>query len=123
MPFIKAGDRVRKEKLIKTNIERGVRKRELKAAKVEKEKGCTIAVGRRIVNLAVLASTMWCDDCDIALSFRFMEDEKVVGLASVFTIRCHQCLTAYKIQSDEKVSDTTGKGRASYSINCKAAMG
>lgn len=123
MTFMKKGDRVRKEKLIKANIERGIRNRELKAAKVEEAKTSTIAVGRRILKLAVLASTMWCEDCNIALSFRFMSDERVVGLASVFTIRCHQCLREYKIHSDEKVPDTTGKGRASYSVNCKAAMG
>lgn len=78
-------------------------------------------MGNRVMNPGLLAKTMWCDECDVPLSFRGLEKEVQRGLASIFYIRCHNCLLLKTINSGTKMQSTDGY--ALYSINCKAAAG
>lgn len=60
---------------------------------------------------------MWCDVCNDALSFRFINDESVIGLTSVLTVGCHWCKKIHII----KTCHQTSAGH--YVVNGKAAMG
>ncbi|XP_057335065.1 uncharacterized protein LOC130673868 [Microplitis mediator] len=75
-----------------------------------------IIEGRRIVDINKIAVDMWCDVCDDALSFRFIKNEDVVGLSSLFSIECHRCKKIHMI----KTSPQTPTGN--YVVNGKAAM-
>lgn len=106
--------------LVKVHEKR--REEKMKKAKVA-EKIATLAVaGRRMMELQTIAQEMWCNVCDTSLSFRFLEEEKRKGLATIFFIRCHLCLAVKEVNSDSLVLDPKG-GRPLYAINCKAAVG
>lgn len=121
MPFMKKGERERREKVAEACRKRNFKTRARKTGDVVHLE--SVVVGRRILKLANLASFMWCDVCDDAISLRFMEKENQFGLASHFNIRCHRCLKVIDVPTDDKVPDPSGEGRAIYSINCKAALG
>ncbi|XP_044741244.1 uncharacterized protein LOC123302390 [Chrysoperla carnea] len=72
----------------------------------------------------ILAEKMWCTDCDTAFSFRYVEEEKRIGLASVYKIRCHQCLNIYVLPTSTKTTSSNHSHEfrnCQYSINVKAA--
>ena len=118
---MKKNEAKRRESVRKANLQRGLQNRARKTGDLLHLEA--VLAGRRILKLANLGSFMWCDVCDDSLNFRYLEEEKVFGLASVFSIRCHRCLKLFFVPSDDKVPDPAGKGRAMYSVNCKSAMG
>ena len=119
MPFVKKSVLEKKKKISEAQKLRHERNRVKKCSRI----GEMVSVGRRVFELALLANSMWCDDCDTALSFRYLEEEKQYGLASVFKVRCHMCLREYDIASSSPLADTTGTGRSLQAINCKVALG
>ncbi|XP_043281560.1 uncharacterized protein [Venturia canescens] len=60
-----------------------------------------IVDGRRIVEIKRLAEDMWCSTCDAPLSFRYIEDEKIIGLASIFYVRCQLCLLLLEVRTSK----------------------
>ncbi|KAJ1526412.1 hypothetical protein ONE63_009546 [Megalurothrips usitatus] len=121
MPFMKAKERARREKVGKASVERHTKNRVLKAAR-EQADYIPVSVGRRVVDLAMLTSNLWCTNCDASLSLKFLE-EKQYGLASEFSVRCPTCLDLKKFFSSKTVPCPSGDGRSLYSVNCKAALG
>lgn len=68
----------------------------------------------RAMDLDMLSEEMWCNQCQIPLSFRNIVDEKRKGIASVFTVRCMQCsmlqyVHTFKYNSVTKTYDVNGK--------------
>lgn len=101
------------------------RKRAIKKRKEREQEdpGRIVNSGRRILALHILAANMWCDDCDVALSLRYLEKEKVFGLTSIFYVRCYQCLDLKKVYSDSPAPPVEGSSRPLFSANLKAALG
>ncbi|KAK3919276.1 Dof zinc finger protein DOF3.2, partial [Frankliniella fusca] len=129
MPFMKQKERARRESVSRAMKERFVRSRALKAAAqlgegvgVEEQEQDGLAVPR-VVDLRQFALDMWCDSCNVPLSLRFLEEEETVGLASRFTVRCHQCLLAKKIDSSRRTTSPSTDGDQAYDINRRAAEG
>ncbi|KAJ1519795.1 hypothetical protein ONE63_005048 [Megalurothrips usitatus] len=122
MPFMKAKERARREKVGKASVERHAKNRVLKAAR-EQADYITVSVGRRVVDLAMLTLNLWCTNCDAALSLKFLEEEKQYGLASEFSGRCPTCLDLKKFFTSKTVPCPSGDGRSLYSVHCKAALG
>ena len=122
MPFVKASEKARRRKASES-CERINKARSLKA-KVKKT-GVMEPVGRRIIDLALIAKEMWCDTCVRPISFRFMEEEKQFGLDSQVKVRCDQCLAVYTFHLNEKMphDESAVNPRPLSSINCKAALG
>ena len=66
--------------------------------------------GNRIVNLQHMANQLYCSDCNEPLLIQNIEKEKVQGLASIFSIRCRECLLVNTVKSGEEYkSPDTGK--------------
>lgn len=78
--------------------------------------------GIRFCDISYLGEQMWCYDCDLPLSFRFITREKRRGLASAISIRCFKCLDEKLIHISEK-SNNAENSVSLYSINYKAAIG
>lgn len=117
---MKAKERARREKSSMACKDRHARNRALKGLNSQP----TLApAGRRIVDLAKLATDLWCNTCDKALSLRFLFEEKQFGLASKFMIRCGECLVVKEVFSSSTAPDLDGDGRSLYSVNMKAALG
>lgn len=119
MPFIKKKEKLRREKVSKVNLERHARNRAIK----EGNSPVLTAVGRRVVDLALLASSLWCDFCDKSLSLKYLVEEHQYGLASKLSVRCDTCLDLKEVFTSATVPDTTGDGYSLYAVNCKAALG
>jgi len=86
------------------------------------EKSLVVRVGRRLIHLATFATGMWCNQCNDALSMRFVEDEVIRGLGSIFTVRCHRCLQLVQVATDSTVK-TLQPGPDVFSSNCKTLFG
>ena len=86
------------------------------------EKKESIVSGRRIVEIKILAEEMWCPACDIPLSFRYVEKEILVGLASIFDVRCHTCLLLHRVRTSMPRKNSE-KGHMQYAVNLKSALG
>ena len=67
----------------------------------------SIVDGRRVVEIKMLAEEMWCPACNAPLSFRYVENENVIGLASIFRVRCHTCLLLHEVRSNATKSVRT----------------
>ncbi|KAK3916419.1 Cysteine--tRNA ligase [Frankliniella fusca] len=123
--FAKAQNVAKVEKLVERTAERKKKRSIAKAAKLlmaEDEPTMLVAVGRRVVELDTLAKELWCSDCNIPLSLRNLEKEQQMGLASIMTVRCGECLAEYAVHTSKKVPNLNG-GKDLYSSNCKAALG
>jgi len=118
MVFKKASEVSRRKKVAEANKLRGVKNRERKTL-LSKQ---VVKIGRRVLDLTLIAQTMWCEKCDIGLSFRHLLEERQIGVASEYKIRCHRCLQVYNISSSSTVANTSTH-RPLYSINCKLAAG
>lgn len=80
--------------------------------------------GNRIINLSVLAKELWCAECKIVLGIENIEKETMVGLASVFHVRCHQCLGIKFARTSTYTQKSKEDNRGChYSINVKASAG
>lgn len=92
-----------------------------KAANIIQKSVSQVAEGRRIVDISVLAENLKCLVCDVILSLSCKESESRRGLASVFKVRCHVCLTVRTVPtSGHSYSDVR---RKIYDINSKAVLG
>ncbi|KAK3931057.1 Ribonuclease T, partial [Frankliniella fusca] len=128
MPFVKRSVALKKEKIVQAQLLRHAKRREEETAaniRAEREQAeaKSVGFGRRIVKLQLLGEALWCDPCDQALSLRYLEEEERHGLASIFIVRCHNCLAVYKISTDSKVPSLHDSGRSLYAVNLKAAAG
>lgn len=85
--------------------------------------GHLMPCGRRVIALDVIADQMWCKECNAAISLRFLEEEKMCGLSSVFYVRCHSCLLVKEVCSDRVVPDLSKPGPGHYASNLKCALG
>ncbi|KAK0159463.1 hypothetical protein PV327_011116, partial [Microctonus hyperodae] len=75
--------------------------------------------GRRIVDLDKLAEEMWCQECDLPLSFRFCVNEDICEFASVFHIKCSKCGTIHLVRSSTNEGKST---KSKYHVNFKVAL-
>jgi hypothetical protein len=122
MPFMKAKERARRENSAKACKQRHDKARALKELR-ESAQPTLAPAGRRVVDLAKLATDLWCDACDRALSLRFLFEERQFGLASKLMIRCGECLGVKEVFTSSTAPDVSGDGRSLYSVNMKAALG
>jgi hypothetical protein len=120
MPFVSKKEQARREKVSKAMKEKWSATRVRKAIR-EELAPVIVEAGRRVVDLQLFAKQMWCEDCDSALSLRFLEEERKFGLASKFTVRCHQCLLQKEVFTSALAPSEDG--RPLYAVNCKAAVG
>ncbi|VDI29330.1 Hypothetical predicted protein [Mytilus galloprovincialis] len=74
-------------------------------------------LGRRIVELDLLAVGMYCCICKSPLHLSNTVGEKLFGLSGIIMIRCDLCATVTDVQTGKR--GPTG----SYDINTKAALG
>lgn len=84
--------------------------------------------GRRIVHIKTLGTQMDCRKCNQTLSLRDIVDEKLVGLACIWTVQCQHCLCTTRVTTDTKIQQknrTTkqGKQMRRYGVNIAGAMG
>ncbi|KAK3925215.1 Sensor protein NarQ-like protein [Frankliniella fusca] len=121
MPFMKKKEKERRLKVSTKMTEKWAKVRTVKAFK-EELTPVIAESGRRVIDLQLFARQMWCEECDVPLSLRFLEEERRIGLASKFFVRCHQCLARKEVLSSALAPRTTEDGRALYAINCKAAI-
>lgn len=94
--------------------------RKKKQSKEERE--LLHSVGYRIVDLAVVANSLWCKTCNAALSLKTMEQEVHKGLASILQVRCITCLDLVSVPTSKSVR-VTGSSYPLWSVNMKAAAG
>lgn len=59
-------------------------------------------VGRRIVNLKVLAEQLFCTKCKSILSLTDIIDEKRFRLVSIFDVKCRKCLFIKQVATDKQ---------------------
>lgn len=78
--------------------------------------------GNRLVNLQHMASQLYCSSCKEPLMIQNIEKEKVYGLASVFSIRCRQCLLVNTVKSGEEYENPV-TGKKMFTVNTKSALG
>lgn len=83
--------------------------------------------GRRIVHIQTLVKEMVCSKCNSILSFRDILDEKLIGLACMWTVQCQDCLCTTRIATDQlhkcKTKTKQGKEMFRYGVNTAGAMG
>jgi len=123
--FTKAGSAARMAKLVGNRVERNIKRKISNAAKLlasDEEPTMLVHAGRRVVELDTLAKALWCTACDIPLSLRNLEKEQQMGLASIMTVRCRECLAVYAVHTSKKVPNLNG-AKSLYASNCKAALG
>ena len=128
MPRAKSGRFVKKSELERVKKVASQAKVLVKCAQEKKaarqaEREPVHNIGRRVVDLAVLANNMWCADCEIPLSFRWIEKEVQRGLASIFHVRCGTCLKVICVPTSTSFKLPDNTGYPLYSVNCKAAAG
>lgn len=102
----------------KENVRQSAKRRKRQVAEPE---GLCVE-GRRVVELQQMAKNMWCATCVQPLSLRFIENEARIGLATILTIRCHNCLATFEVNTCKKDFHVES-GRSKYDINVKAALG
>lgn len=76
--------------------------------------------GNRIMNVMKLAEDLWCSSCNEPLSLRYIEKDISIGLASIFSVRCHTCLLIHEVTTSN--FRTEGHQRR-YDVNCQASLG
>ncbi|XP_077280108.1 uncharacterized protein LOC143907299 [Temnothorax americanus] len=70
----------------------------------------------------MLAEEMWCPVCDAPLSFQYVENENVIGLASIFRVRCHTCHLLHEVQSSKCYKKREDGNCTQYDVNAKSAL-
>lgn len=123
--FVKGCVKAKSEAVSARNVAKGVKNLIERTAKklVEEDQPMLVSCGRRIVELDLLAKCLWCPACNHALSLRHLERESQYGCASIFTVRCHDCLQTYKVPTSKRVPNATSNSQGLFSANCKAALG
>lgn len=78
---------------------------------------------RRIVDLNLLAETLWCETCDVPLTLRSMLGEKMSGLNSTFKVHCNSCGHLKDVNTSKNYFRKTKSGRSLYDVNMKVTLG
>ncbi|XP_071647148.1 uncharacterized protein [Temnothorax longispinosus] len=111
----------------KRSIEHLEKAREAKVRKIHQEEfvestnpKCEVH-GYRLIKIAEISKLMKCDSCATILFFDFVQSEKRYGLASVFAIKCHNCLCIKEVHTSSRTA--VEKGRSLYEINAAVAFG
>lgn len=73
--------------------------------------------GRRVIDVELLAENLWCTECDIPLSLRFVMSEKRAGLASILNVQCKNCCAIYHVFTSKKTESKH------YHVNMLLAIG
>lgn len=81
-----------------------------------------IIKGYRIVDLVHMARQMQCTTCHDSLFLQDIESETLKGLASIFYIRCRQCLTLNGVHSSTEYKNPANECYVSM-INTKFVLG
>ena len=76
----------------------------------------------RIIDWNYVAQQMHCEFCKEGMHMENIEDETVNGLASIFRIRCQQCLLVNTIKSGKEYTNPSSE-KPIFSINTKLALG
>ena len=83
--------------------------------------------GRRIVHIKTLGKQMFCCKCSQTLSLCNIVDEKLIGLACIWTIQCDHCSSTTRVATDQKykkkVKTKQGKEMFRYDVNVAGAIG
>lgn len=77
--------------------------------------------GRRIVHIQTLAEQLICKKCDSILSLIDTCEEKRIGLASIFYVKCRQCKVMSSVCTD-KQHEAVGQ-HLHFDTNTKALIG
>lgn len=77
--------------------------------------------GRRIIHVQTLAEQLICKKCNSILSLTDTFEEKRVGLASIFYVKCRVCRVTSSACTD-KQHDTAGQN-LHFDTNTKAVIG
>lgn len=97
------------------------KKRKRSVTTENKDENPCIISGRRVVNLKVMAQHMDCTSCKAVLSLRNIEKETRRGLASIFLVRCRDCLILNIVPTDN-VHPGPGN-RSLFAVNSDAVAG
>ncbi|XP_071652286.1 uncharacterized protein [Temnothorax longispinosus] len=103
----------------KDNVIAGVKRRRLIREEHDKPK----IDGHRIVNITKVAEDMWCWSCNASLSFRHIENETVLGLASIFHVRCQNCNKLKRVNTSDRETNVADNRKRKFDINYKVALG
>ena len=79
-----------------------------------------IVEGLRIIDIRLFAKQMYCLFCDSVLSLDYVENEVRRGLASVFKIRCRDCLLMNEVSTGK--THLAADGVKLYDINSKTVL-
>ncbi|KAK0071017.1 hypothetical protein PV325_013669, partial [Microctonus aethiopoides] len=88
----------------------------------QKNEGSTLDDGYRIVHKSHLAEQMKCSSCNATLSFGNEEQETKVGVASILSIRCAECLLINKVSTGPQYNNTNN-GYKVFDINSRLVLG
>ncbi|OXU17178.1 hypothetical protein TSAR_012609 [Trichomalopsis sarcophagae] len=88
---------------------------------LKEETNSKIIEGRRIVHLQTLGEQLICNKCKSILSLTDTVEEKNVGLASIFYVRCRECKITSSVCSDKY--HKTADQNIHFDTNTKAVIG
>ncbi|KAK0169277.1 hypothetical protein PV327_011668, partial [Microctonus hyperodae] len=79
------------------------------------------AEGYRFMSPSHLGKSMKCTSCNIYLSFENVQNERRCGQASIFTIRCSNCLLLNNVSTGKTIEMSDGSIK--FEINVRAVLG
>lgn len=115
--IIKKSDFIRRKRCSEHCLEMNSKRPKLEGV----SEGVPKQIGRRLVDVDLCAEKMWCEYCDIPLSFRHAEKETHLGISSNFYIRCKQCSNLITVPTSKTVYCTNGSNLRE--INLQVAAG
>ena len=77
--------------------------------------------GRRIVHIQTFAEQLNCKNCHSILSLKDIVEEKKIGLACIFYVRCRECKKVSSVYSDKQ--HKTANKNIHFDTNTKAVIG
>lgn len=88
---------------------------------LKKEAKCKTVDGRRIVYIETLGEQLICFKCNCILSLTDTVEEKNVGLASIFYVRCRECKMISSACTDKQ--HITEDQNIHFDTNTKGVIG
>ncbi|XP_043270812.1 uncharacterized protein [Venturia canescens] len=76
---------------------------------------------KRIIDVQTLSENLVCSKCQEVLSLCDIQDERRIGLASAFKIKCKKCTTMNVVETNAK--HVSNAGKEIFNINTEAALG
>lgn len=86
------------------------KKKSVEKILTEQKQSIKVVEGKRIVDLNVLASNLFCKNCNCDLKLKNIKDEKRTGLHSILSVMCDACKAVTKVETGNKnngVSENT----------------